>query len=85
MTDERRFSELLAELERVGVNPNHFPAGLTVRPEDALEVLRSLPADCGPSAFLAKIRELQQVRNTPPGSQGAIGAARQGLVDEQRG
>jgi hypothetical protein len=72
MTDERRFSELLAELERVGVNPNHFPAGITVRPEDALEILRSLPADCGPAAFLAKIRELQQIRSTPSGSHEAI-------------
>jgi hypothetical protein len=68
MTDERRFSELLLEFERVGVDPNSFPAGITVHPEDAMRILRSLPDDAGPGAFLARIRETQQSRNTPPES-----------------
>jgi hypothetical protein len=72
MTDGRRFSELLLEFERVGVDPNSFPAGITVRPEDAMRILRSLPDDAGPGAFLARIREAQQSRSTPPGSQDAI-------------
>ncbi len=57
MTDERRFEELLAEMERVGVDPNSFPAGVTVRREDALRVLKALPDGAGPAAFLAGIRE----------------------------
>jgi hypothetical protein len=72
MTDERRFSELLTEFERVGVDPNSFPAGLTMRPEEAMRILRSLPDDSGPGAFLARIREAQQARSTPPDSQSAI-------------
>jgi hypothetical protein len=73
MTDERRFSELLVEFERVGVDPNSFPAGITVRPEDAMRILRSLPDDCGPGALLARIREVQLARDaTPSGSQDAI-------------
>jgi hypothetical protein len=72
MTDERRFGELLMEFERVGVDPNSFPAGITVRPEEAMRILRSLPDDAGPGAFLARIRENQQARHTPPGSQEAI-------------
>jgi hypothetical protein len=62
MTDERRFTELLAEFERIGVDPNSFPAGITVRPGDALRILRSMPDDAGPEAFLARVRE---VRTTP--------------------
>jgi hypothetical protein len=75
MTDERRFSELLSEFERVGVDPNSFPAGITVRPEDAMRILRSLPDDAGPGAFLARIRETQQARATPPDSHDAIEAS----------
>ena len=66
MTDERRFEELLAEFERVGVDLHSFPAGITVRREEAIQILRSLPDDAGPAAFLARIREAQQSR-TPPG------------------
>ena len=66
MTDERRFEELLAEFERVGVDPHSFPAGITVRREEAIRILQSLPDDAGPAAFLARIREEQQSR-TPPG------------------
>ena len=61
MTDERRFEELLTEFERVGVDPHSFPAGITVRREDAIRILRSLPDDAGPAAFLARVRQ-----DTPP-------------------
>jgi hypothetical protein len=73
MTDERRFEELLAEFERVGVDLHSFPAGITVRREEAMLILKSLPDAAGPAAFLARIREMQQSR-TPPG-----GFARQTL------
>ena len=61
MTVERRFSELLLEFERVGVDPNSFPAGITVRRDDAIRILRTLPDGAGPAAFLARIR-----LDTPP-------------------
>ena len=66
MTDERRFEELLTEFQRVGVDLHSFPAGITVRREEAMRILQSLPDDAGPAAFLARIREAQQSR-TPPG------------------
>jgi len=66
MTDERRFEELLAEFERVGVDLNSFPAGITMQREVALRILRSLPDDAGPGAFLARVREAQHPRDTPP-------------------
>lgn len=63
MTDERRFEELLAEFERVGVDLNGFPAVITVHRDDALRVLRSLPDGAGPEAFLGRLRE--EHRRTP--------------------
>ena len=66
MTDERRFEELLAEFERVGVDLHSFPAGITVPREEAMRILQSLPDDAGPAAFLARVRTEQQAR-TPPG------------------
>jgi hypothetical protein len=66
MTDERRFDELLAEFERVGVDPDSFPAGIDVHPEAAMRILRSLADDAGPAAFLAAVREEQLVPRTPP-------------------
>jgi hypothetical protein len=66
MTDERRFDELLAEFERVGVDLNSFPAGIDVHPDDAMRILKSLPDDAGPAAFLARVREEQLVPHTPP-------------------
>ena len=60
MTDERSFSELWTEMERVGVDPRGFPAGVTVSQELALRILRVLPDDSGPAAFLTAIREEQQ-------------------------
>jgi hypothetical protein len=60
MTDERRFEEMLAEFKRVGVDLDGFPAGLTIRREDAMRILRELPDDAGPAAFLGRVRvELQ--------------------------
>lgn len=56
MTDERRFEEMLAEFKRVGVDLDGFPAGLTIRREDAMRILRELPDDAGPAAFLARVR-----------------------------
>ncbi|HEV7994270.1 MAG TPA: hypothetical protein VGP25_20770 [Gemmatimonadaceae bacterium] len=57
MTDERRFEEMLAEFERVGVDLDSFPAGLTIRREDAMRILRELPNGAGPAAFLARVRQ----------------------------
>jgi hypothetical protein len=57
MTDERRFEELLTEFERVGVDRDSFPAGIRVRPEDAMRILRGLPDGAGPAAFLARVRQ----------------------------
>jgi hypothetical protein len=68
MTDERRFDELLAEFQRVGVDLHSFPAGIKVPRGEALSILRSLPADAGASAFLARIREELQSRTPPHGT-----------------
>jgi hypothetical protein len=66
MTDERRFDKLLAEFERVGVDPNSFPAGIDVHPDAAMRILRALPDGAGPAAFLAGVREEPLVPRTPP-------------------
>ena len=67
MTDVRRFEELLVEFERVGVDLHSFPAGIEVRREDALRALQELPPGAGPGAFLSRLREHGQSRNTPVG------------------
>ncbi|MEO7713005.1 MAG: hypothetical protein ABIV10_08815 [Gemmatimonadaceae bacterium] len=67
MTDERRFEELLTEFQRVGVDLHSFPAGITVRRDEAMRILQSLPDDAGPAAFLARIREAQQSRTPANG------------------
>jgi hypothetical protein len=72
MSDERRFGELWIEMERVGIDPNQFPAGLTVRGEEALRILRVLPAGSGPETFLTALREEQQRQKTG-GEQAAVG------------
>ena len=59
MSDERRLTELMTELRRVGVDPDGFPAGLAVRDEDALKVLREMNDNAGPAAFLARLRATQ--------------------------
>lgn len=48
--------QLVAELERVGIDPDHMVAGLTSRAEEALRALRVLPDGAGPAAFLAELR-----------------------------
>ena len=58
MSDERHFEELLREFERVGIDPNTISAGLAVRPDEALQVLRALPDGAGPAAFLQQLRLL---------------------------
>ena len=60
MADERRLLELMAEMERVGVDPHSFPAGVDVSHEDALRALGTLADGAGPSAFLAAIRDLMR-------------------------
>jgi hypothetical protein len=69
MAHEKRFKDLLAEFERVGVDPNTFSAVLAVNPEDAMRALRSLPDGAGPTAFLAELRRVTRTegRPTPPG------------------
>jgi hypothetical protein len=69
MAHEKRFKELLAEFERVGVDPNTFSAVLAVNPEDALRALRALPDGAGPTAFLAEVRRItrSEGRSSPPG------------------
>ena len=67
MTDERRFEELLAEFERVGVDLHSVPAGITVRRDEAMRILQSLPDDAGPAAILASIREAQKTKTPPRG------------------
>ena len=59
--------QLVAELERVGVDPDHMVAGLTSRAEEALRALRSLPDGAGPAAFLAELRN----QSSPVGSSGS--------------
>lgn len=67
MSDQRQLQELVDEFTRVGVDPDTFTAMLAVRPEDALQVLRELPDDAGPAAFLGRLRELS-VRPATPSS-----------------
>ena len=75
MTDERRLDELWVEMERVGIDPNGFPAGVAVSHELALRLLRVLPDGAGPAAFLTAIREEQRALRAggEPGSMGAAG------------
>ena len=56
--------QLVAELERVGIDPDQMVAGLTTRAEEALRALRALPDGAGPAAFLAELRS----QSTPVGS-----------------
>jgi hypothetical protein len=69
MAHEKRFKDLLAEFERVGVDPNTFSAVLAVNPEDALRALRALADGAGPTAFLAEVRRVtrSEGRPSPPG------------------
>ena len=56
--------QLVAELGRVGIDPDQMVAGLTSRAEDALRALRELPDGAGPAAFLAALRN----HSSPVGS-----------------
>jgi hypothetical protein len=78
MAHEKRFKDLLAEFERVGVDPNTFSAVLAVNPEDALRALRTLPDGAGPTAFLAELRRIARAedRQTPPSGISAPRGAR---------
>jgi hypothetical protein len=64
MAHEKRFKDLLAEFERVGVDPNTFSAVLAVNPEDALRALRALPDGAGPTAFLAEVRRITRAEGS---------------------
>jgi hypothetical protein len=61
MADERtrRLEQLMAELKRVGVDPDTFSAGLAVPGELALQILRSLPDGAGPTALLSALRRAE--------------------------
>jgi hypothetical protein len=59
--------QLVAELERVGIDPDQMVAGLTSRAEEALRALRTLPDGAGPAAFLAELRN----QSSPVGMPGS--------------
>ena len=67
MTTVERFGELWQELQRIGVDAENFPAVLAMNREDAMRVLRSLPENAGPEAFLAALRAEQTRMKTEPG------------------
>lgn len=56
MTDNERFTRLLAEFRRVGVDPDTFSAVISVTPDEALRVLGDLEDGAGPAAFLGRLR-----------------------------
>jgi hypothetical protein len=90
MAHEKRFKDLLAEFQRVGVDPNTFSAVLAVNPEDALRALRALPDGAGPTAFLAEVRRITRAegRASPPGgiatSAGGSAAGEPPRTDDRR-
>jgi hypothetical protein len=59
--------QLVAELERVGIDPDQMVAGLTSRAEEALRALRALPNGAGPAAFLAELRNQSSPVGMPGG------------------
>ena len=68
--------QLVAELERVGVDPDHMVAGVTSRAEDALRALRVLPDGAGPAAFLSELRHQSSPVETPARSGDVLEAPR---------
>ncbi|MBA3889241.1 MAG: hypothetical protein H0X64_01815 [Gemmatimonadaceae bacterium] len=66
MTDNQRFTMLLAEFRRVGVDPDTFSAVLSITPDEALRVLHDLDDDAGPAAFLARLRRDRGGDARPP-------------------
>jgi hypothetical protein len=82
MAHEKRFKDLLAEFERVGVDPNTFSAVLAVNPEDAMRALRALPDGAGPTAFLAELRRVTRAEGRPSPPGGIASSSRGGASDE---
>lgn len=66
MTDNQRFSQLLEEFRRVGVDPDTFSAVIAVTPDEALRILGELPDGAGPAAFLHRLREVRDQATVPP-------------------
>lgn len=66
MADERLLNELLAELERVGVDSSQFSAVITLPSDAALRAMRELPDGAGPAALLAALR--RATLSVPPGT-----------------
>lgn len=62
VADEQKLKQLFSELERVGVDPHTLSAGLGVRSDEALRVLRALPDGAGPAAFLTRLRQAASQR-----------------------
>ena len=56
MPNSEVLRQLVAELERVGIDADNMVAGLTSRADEALRALRRLPDGAGPQAFLAQFR-----------------------------
>lgn len=75
MADERtrRLEQLMAELKRVGVDPDTFSAGLAIPGELALQILRSLPDDAGPTALLSALRRAEARTAPARGEEKAAG------------
>ena len=67
MADELKLKQLFSELERVGVDPHTLSAGLGVRSDEAMRVLRDLPDGAGPAAFLTRLRQDASQRGPAPG------------------
>lgn len=89
MAHEQRFKDLLAEFERVGVDPNTFSAVLAVNREDAMRALRALADGAGPTAFLAELRRItrSEGRPSPPdgiaASRGGVGPSDESPADDR--
>ena len=75
MTDNERFTRLLAEFRRVGVDPDTFSAVLSVTPDEALRALGELEDDAGPAAFLARLRRERAPDARPSEARGAANPA----------
>jgi hypothetical protein len=73
--------QLVAELERVGIDPDQMVAGLTSRAEEALRALRQLPDGAGPAAFLSALRNHSVPVGTAPATH-ALDPSRNGHPPE---
>lgn len=70
MTDNQRFTRLLAEFRRVGVDPDTFSAVISITPDEALRVLHELEDDAGPAAFLSRLRREREPHAPPAAGHG---------------